>query len=57
MSKRGFGFGENTAYRSGTREVQTDLYAIHDWKPTETEHGRSSHCRAEETSPKRVSGT
>ncbi len=48
MSKRGFGLGENTTYRSETREIATDLYAIHDWKPTETEHGWDRRFKRQE---------
>ena len=39
MTKRGFGFGEQTQYKSDGREVQSDLYGVHDWDPTETEKG------------------
>ena len=48
MSKRGFGLGEKTVYHDETREVRTDLYAIHDWKPTETEKGWDRRFKRQE---------
>ena len=37
MTKRGIGLGEKTEYHTEGRDVVTNLYAIHDLDPAETE--------------------
>ena len=39
MTKRGLAIGEETRYETDQRIVTTDLYALHDQRPAETEDG------------------
>ena len=39
MTKRGVALGEETRYQTERRTVTTDLYALHDKRPAETEDG------------------
>ena len=39
MTKRGLALGEETRYQTDRRTIDTDLYALHDKRTSETEHG------------------
>ncbi len=48
MTKRGIGIGQMTEYETETRDVITNLYAIHDKDPAETVKGRDRRFESED---------
>ena len=48
MTKRGLALGQITDYNSGSREVVTSLYGLHDRKPAETTKGFDRRFKSKE---------